>query len=762
MPRDGNKLQRYRAKRSPDATNEPFGHDAEPSFTEAVRGDGAPSHPMGAFVVHLHDATRRHYDVRLEAGGELLSFAVPRGPSLDPSKKHLAVRTEDHPIEYLEFEDVIPHGEYGGGPMIAWDRGSVTYVEGPPEEELAQGKLHVELRGMKLRGRWAFVKLAPRGSARSRSADGNEWLFFKKADSCSSAERDILEERPRSVLSGLTVEELLQKEEIGKKLEARAKKLGAKPRAASLAASRSSPLATAEGAVSRSHVPAPPSTRKPIVAESLYDAELGGVRVLAVREADVVTLRRWTAEAAEDLEAFYPEIVRALRALPSTKIAIDGELVAFDATGRPSRAALARRAGRFGEDGPLRSVTETPIVLVATDLLSIGELDTRMLAIEDRRALLEAALPALGFLRVATPLDGEEEQIVTACASLGIGAAIAKPHGSMYGEGLWRRLDTGAGPPSVVTVAHARAVRKVSVTNRDKIFWPATDREPALTKGDLVDYYAAVADVLVPFLVDRPLILVRYPDGVEGKSFFQWNVPAGMPAWVRTITVRDEGERIDKPRAKRTFLVSDAATLQYIANLGCIPLHVLASRAPGLTLADFFTVDFDVKQSTLAHAVTIAQTLRGLLEEIGLPSYPKTSGQSGLHVLVPLGRGQSFDTARGLADLLGRLLVERHPDIATMDRVVGRRGDRVYVDTVQTGTSRAIVAPYSVRAVPGATVSAPLAWSEVTPKLDPRRFTMRTMPERLAKKGDLLAGLLEAAPDVAGAVAKLARRLPPT
>jgi bifunctional non-homologous end joining protein LigD len=731
--------------RSPEATSEPFGYDE-------ARGsaDASVSSLTGAYVVHLHDATRRHYDVRLEAGGELLSFAVPHGPSLDPSKKHLAVKTEDHPIEYLEFEDVIPAGEYGGGPMIAWDRGSVTYLEGPPEEELAQGKLHVELRGMKLRGRWAFVKLA-------KSAKGNEWLFFKKADETSSTTRDLLEELPRSVFSGLTVEELLQKEEIAKKLEARAKKLGAKPRTSSLAASRSSPLATAEGAVSRSHVPSPPSTRKPAAAQKLYDADLGGVRVLAVRDGDVVTLRRWTAEAAEDLEAFYPEVVRAMRALPSSKIAIDGELVAFDATGRPNRVALARRAGRFGEEGALRSVTETPVVLVATDLLSLGDLDTRMLAIEDRRALLESALPSLGYLRVATPLDGEEEQIVAACASLGIGAAIAKPHGSMYGEGLWRRLDTGVAPAPLAPIAHARSVRKVSVTNRDKIFWPAPATEPALTKGDLVDYYAAVADVLVPFLVDRPLILVRYPDGIEGKNFFQWNVPPGMPAWVRTLTVRDEDERPDKPRAKRTFLVSDAATLQYIANLGCIPLHVLASRAPNLDLSDFFTIDFDVKQSTLANAITLARTLHGILEEIGLPSFPKTSGQSGLHVLVPLGRGQSFDTARALADLLGRLLVERHPDIATMERVVNKRGERVYVDTGQTGTSRAIVAPYSVRAVPGATVSTPLAWSEVTAKLDPKQFTMRTVPKRIAKKGNLLAGLLEATPDVATAVAKLAK-----
>jgi bifunctional non-homologous end joining protein LigD len=322
----------------------------------------------------------------------------------------------------------------------------------------------------------------------------------------------------------------------------------------------------------------------------------------------------------------------------------------------------------------------------------------------------------------------------------------------------------------------------VIVSNRDKVFWPAdpSAKVHAYTKGDLVDYYGTIADVLVPYLEDRPVILVRYPDGIAGKSFFQWNVPVGMPPWIRTLTLHDVDEtflgsgtgRSSGPRAssppptqktpKRVFLVDDPSTLVYIANLGCIPLHVLASRAPDLSRADFFTIDFDVKQSTLRHAVRLALTLRELLDEIGLTGFPKTSGQTGLHVLVPLGPNQSFDTARALADLLGRLLVERHPDLATMDRMVVRRGNKVYVDTGQTGTSRAIVAPYSVRAVAGATVSTPLAWNEVTADLDPREFTIKTVPPRIAERGDLLKGLLSAQPDVPAAVAKLAEVVPRT
>jgi bifunctional non-homologous end joining protein LigD len=399
-------------------------------------------------------------------------------------------------------------------------------------------------------------------------------------------------------------------------------------------------------------------------------------------------------------------------------------------------------------------------------------------------------LPPVGALRAATALEGDEARVLASCASLGIARVVAKAKGSRYSprERPWLRRATGIQPRPRVVVDHGAsgarpALRQVVVSNREKVFWPAE----GYTKGDLVDYYESIANVLLPYLKDRPVILVRYLDGIEGKSFFQWNVPAGMPPWVRTMTLheveaykavvdaappsqgpprarRSEAAPLPSQRTrKRGFLVDDASTLLYIANLGCIPIHVLASRAPDLTRADWVTIDFDVKSSALRHAMTLASTLRELLDEIGLPGFPKTSGKTGFHVLVPLGTSQGFDTARALAGLLGRLLVERHPDIATMERVVSRRGDKVYVDTGQTGPSRAIAAPYSVRAVPGATVSTPLCWDEVVPDLDPRAFTMRTVPRRVAARGDLLRGLLGVEPDVAGAVAKLAdvvRRAP--
>lgn len=730
------KLDEYRQKRREGATNEPFG--------EAPRATGPTL--AGAFVVHLHDATARHWDVRLEIGGALASFAVPRGPSLDPEVKHLAMKTEDHPLEYLDFEDVIPEGQYGAGPMIVWDRGLVEYLEGPAEDEVLAGKLHVRLHGHKLRGSWALVRL--KSSTRNKSAAANEWLLFKKPDEHAARDRDLVLELPRSVLSGLTVEELRERDAIGRALaeEARAARGSA---AWDLAASLS--LALAPGCGRRR-------------AAGVFDPELDGVRVLARREHDVVSLR---LEGGEPIEAFYPDVVRALRALPATRFALDACLVAFEPTGHPSHARLAERVARLRRAADATDAARVagtiPVALVATDVLALGEHDVRACALESRRELLTRLLPAPGVLRASPPLAGDVDAVRDACAALGVGSLVGKPAGSRYGEG-WTRIPTGVSLRPRVAIDHgaedaSAALRRPTITNPDKIFWP----EAGITKRELCEYYASIADVMLPYLARRPILLVRYPDGIAGKSFFQWNVPAGMPPWVRTLAfdtdIADGLAPGSGGKVRRGFFVDDAAALLYVTNLGNIPIHILGARAPDFASPDFFVLDFDVKQSELRHAVTLATTLRMLLEEIGLPGYPKTSGQTGLHVLCPLGPGQSWDTARALAELLGRLLVERHPDLATMDRVIERRGAKVYVDTGQTGPSRAIVAPWSVRAVPAATVSTPLAWSEVVPDLDPRAFTLRTVPARVASTADPMRKLLEDRPDVAGAVARLAALL---
>jgi len=301
----------------------------------------------------------------------------------------------------------------------------------------------------------------------------------------------------------------------------------------------------------------------------------------------------------------------------------------------------------------------------------------------------------------------------------------------------------------------APASFRVAFTNRQKLYWP----DDGLTKGDLVDYYIAIAPWVLPYLADRPVMLVRYPDGITGKHFYQWNVPHGMPGWIRSVSLGKHARAaaLEDAHEKNVFVLERTESLAYVANLGCIPIHMLGSRVATPDDADFLVVDFDVGGSSLHHAVVLALLLREICEELGLPAYPKTSGQSGLHVFVSLGFGTTPAASRTLADLLGRLLTEAHPAIATMERVVARRGaGKVYVDTLQTGASRTIVAPWSVRATPGARVSTPLAWDEVTEDLDPARFTIRTVLARVRNLGDPMAPLLDLRPDMSAVMTKLA------
>lgn len=716
------KLREYRQKRSADATNEPFG--GEPP-------DEAGPTRRGAFVVHLHDATRTHYDLRLEVGHVLASFAVPHGPSLDPQKKHLAVNTEDHPLEYLDFEAVIPDGQYGAGPMIVWDRGRVDYLEAPFEEGLRAGKIDFWLTGYKLNGRFALVLLK-----KQTKKDGpKEWLLFKKKDAWSSETRDVVRELPASVLSGLTIDELAGADARGAALEAAAAKAGAK----------------AAGMDARSIVPAEAARADAApFGEALHELALGGVRVLAAKvENDALVVR-----GGRDVRDLYPEIARAVQALPPTRVVLDGEVVAFDGTGRPSAARLTQRIARAASGDAHGAVLDAPVTLLVRDVLAIGGRDLRPLPLSARRALLTQLLPTPGILRATEAFPGDAAPLVAFCKEHGLPGVLSRLADAPYEEG-----PAPARAASLVVVTDTAAIgnadlaappppKRVPVTNRGKVFW----KDEGYTKGDLVDYYEVIAPAILPYLRERPIAVVRYPDGIHGKNFYQWNVPPGMPRWVGSFALRDEeSERGEK----RVFIVEDVPSLLYIANLACIPIHVLACRRGDLASCDFLTVDFDLKLAKLAHAIEHALTLRRLLATIGLVGYPKTSGQSGIHVFVPLGEGASFATARALADLLGRLIVQEHPTTATMERVVKKRGDKVYVDTGQTGPTRTIVAPYSVRAYPGATVSTPLTWDEVGPALDPSRFTIKTVPARVAAQGDPMAPMLGATPDVPAAVRAL-------
>lgn len=862
-------LDKYRYKRDPALTNEPF------SAERTVRSEGETW--AGRFVIHQHAASRMHFDVRLQVGSTLQSFAVPRGISLDPKDKHLAIHTEDHPLEYLHFEDVIPEGNYGAGSMIVWDSGGVTYNETSAEAGLQRGKIDFNLHGLKAKGRFAFIATGRRkantGLAGTQGA-AQEWLLIKKSDAHSTegAKARLVETMPRSILSGLTVAELPDKAKLGRELELEsaslAKKYPTRRNVREKTAAIVPMVCATEGAPVRS-------------PDFIYELKLDGVRIIAEKSGSDVKL---SYRSGRITTRNYADVARSVSKLIVPSVVLDGEIIAFDDAGKPTFGRLAPRIQSRKQVDIERAEAEVPVVYMVFDVLRVGEHDLRAVPLEERKSLLKKLLPALGLSRPLDHIVERGDALFQLCEAQGLEGMVAKRRGSAYLEGPqisghWVKLKreedaefvvvgytrgktnestlgalglasyvgdrlvyrgrVGSGltdklraellrhlegletsepatrlpedvglipvrPEMVVRVkshgftddGHLRAAvfqgvradvdpracragpndelaseapsivvtkvgvegardsgRRVSITNRDKVYFP----EDQFTKGDLLDYYEAIAPVMLPHLAQRPVVLVRYPDGIYGKNFYQWRAPDGTPDWVRTFELYDDEKQAERGTGKAAFLIDSVDALLHITNLGCIPVHVLAGREKTREHCDFLTIDFDIADRPFKDAVLMALSLREILDDLGLVGFPKTSGQRGLHVLVPLGPGVPFESAKILCELLGRVLVGRHSNISTMERRIEKRGDKLYVDTGQTGRSRTIVAPYSVRAIAGARVSAPLRWEELHLALDPSVFTILTVPERVSAQGDPMKDLFDVRPDLPRVLTELGR-----
>jgi bifunctional non-homologous end joining protein LigD len=269
------------------------------------------------------------------------------------------------------------------------------------------------------------------------------------------------------------------------------------------------------------------------------------------------------------------------------------------------------------------------------------------------------------------------------------------------------------------------AQRRVALTNPEKVFW----RTQGYTKGDLVEYYVSISDWMLPYLKDRPVMLTRYPDGIDGKSFYQKDAPGFAPPWLRTEKIYSH----DSQRDISYFVLDSADALAYMANLAAITIHIWSSRLPHLENPDWLLFDIDPKGSTTRNAVAVAEETAGALREVGLRPYLKTSGQAGLHVMVGLEPKYTYEQARMFSELVARLVVSRIPDLATINRNPRTRAGKVYIDYLQLGHGKTIAAPFSVRPIDGAPVSAPLDWKELKPNLDPAKFNIKTMPPRMAK-----------------------------
>ena len=858
-------LSTYRDKRV--ATSTP-----EPGVRAPVQtGDSADVTPPagGLFVIHKHAASRLHWDLRLEVGGALQSWAVPRGPSLDPAEKRLAVHVEDHPLEYVDFEAVIPEGNYGAGPMIIWDRGTWVPLE-DPAAGLETGKLLFELRGFKLNGVWTLVKL---------HKTEKEWLLIREkrhltraalAD-IGSADEGVPQE---SVLSGLTVEELGEGYDPSPGLEETLARLEAPVRSVRPDEVKLMLAHTAEEAFTD---PA-----------WLFELKLDGYRMLGYRSGPRVQLR---TRNGHDATRTFPELVRALAALPVKEFLLDGEVVMHDEAGHPSFQRLQNRARLRRPIDIKRASLRFPSTFYAFDLLSLLGRDLRPLPLNERKAVLHDLLPPAGPLHFVEHFVGQGELMFEHVSKLGFEGIVGKkadsryrggrshswlklraertadlvvvgytlPKGSRTGFGAlhlggWRdgelcyagRVGTGftekdleeirdeldrierKDPPVAgewdggpddrwVEPEHVAEVRylewtrdgllrqpaflrwrddktadecplpeargngaaaegdgpesgggpggrsgastagfagitefpEVALSNPDKVFWP----DKGYTKKDLFEYYRTISPWMLPYLIDRPLVLTRYPDGIDGKSFYQKNAPVSTPEWIRTDVVESRSSE----KALEYFVCDDEASLLYLANLGSIPLHVWASRVGSLENPDWCILDLDPKGAPFEHVVEIALALHRLCDEIDLPNFVKTSGSSGLHVMLPLGARYSYDHSKTLGELLARVVLEELSEIATIARAVGSREGKVYIDYLQNRRGQIIAAPYSVRPVPTASVSTPLRWREVKKDLDIHKYTIKTVPARVARmKDDPLLEVLRFKPDLPAVIERLA------
>jgi bifunctional non-homologous end joining protein LigD len=297
------------------------------------------------------------------------------------------------------------------------------------------------------------------------------------------------------------------------------------------------------------------------------------------------------------------------------------------------------------------------------------------------------------------------------------------------------------------------AAAEVRLSNPDKVFWPSD----GYTKRDLFEYYRKIAPALLPYLRDRPLVLTRFPDGIEGNSFYQKNTPGFVPDWIRTVPIWSEHSE----RELAYVVCDDLSTLLYLANMATIPLHIWASRVESLDHPDWCILDLDPKDAPFENVVEVARAIHKLCKEIELPAYVKTSGSTGLHVLVPLDGRFDYAMSRALGELLSQVVVARHPKIATLTRTIADREGKVYLDYLQNRRGQLLVAPFSVRPIAGAPVSTPLKWSEIKKGLDIRRHTIRSVPRRVAQlKADPFRGVLDDAPDLLAVLERLQAKLP--
>src|SRR6266576_2698594 len=810
-------LETYRRKRNFKKTAEPVGKKRARSSTDL------------SFVVQKHAASRLHYDFRLEMGGVLASWAVPKGPSLNPKERRLAVEVEDHPMEYGDFEGTIPQGEYGAGSVIVWDHGRWT-PEGDPIEDRRKGRLKFHLNGEKLKGGWTLIRMKPRG----RNDDKNNWLLIKERDQ-NAGKTDIVSAQPQSVKSGKTIERQMTEARQPKKIHARGRAKSAQVKAAkksNMPAFYKQQLATLVASV-------------PQGDDWLHEIKLDGYRIICRIDNGRASL---LTRKAHDWTGRFGAIADAVKALPVRQAVLDGEIVALQNNGISDFQLL---------QNALREKSPVNLVYFVFDLLYLDGSDLTAAPLLERKEKLQKLLKgkqADERVRFSEHWIGRGNALFDKACESGLEGIIAKrtdqpyqptrsrdwlkikclhsqefviggftdPAGSRSGLGalllgvyddegslhytgrvgtgftertladLRERLDkvvqknspfVDALPRGQTKYVHwvkprlvgevaftqwtqdnllrhptfqgiredkpAVEVRRekiastsklvssntsnntdpeleiagIKLSHPDRVLYPAQ----GITKIELARYYEEIADWILPHIAERPLTLVRCPEGHKKQCFYQRHARDSLDEAIQPVKVKEKGSIV-------SYVAIDSLRgLIALVQIGVLEIHTWGSRRRHVERPDQLIFDLDPDPTVSWNALKdAALMLRARLTDVGLGAFLKTTGGKGLHVVVPITPKHDWNFAKKFAKSMALSIVRENPDrfIATMSKA--KRKGKIFIDYLRNAKTATAVAAYSTRARSGAPVSTPLRWQEL--KDDVRlEFTIRTLPKRLAR-----------------------------
>ncbi|HEV7247024.1 MAG TPA: DNA ligase D [Shinella sp.] len=821
-------LDLYRQKRDFKTTAEPKGRKGRKSGN--------------SFVIQKHDATRLHYDFRLEMDGVLKSWAVTRGPSLVPSEKRLAVHVEDHPLAYGDFEGTIPKGEYGGGTVIVWDRGTWLPL-GDAKKAYAKGHLEFELDGEKLHGRWHLVRMHGRPGEKREN-----WLLIKGDDEFAMPEGEdgLLDERPESVKTGREIADVAGEApgwssktgRIRKSAKPKvAKETKAKPTVKATPVPDPSDLKGARKAKLPDFLPPTLATlaaAPPAGERWLHEIKFDGYRLQARIEAGRVKLL--TRSGLDWTKKFGKAVPEALRDLPMGTAIIDGELVVETAAGASDFSALQADLSEGRDDR---------FVFYVFDLLYLDGYDLTRLPLEERKSLLATLVPGTeGTLRQSGHFDENGALVLSHACRLSLEGVVSKLRDAPYRGGrskswikskcsarqefvvggfvpssvsrqaigslvlgvynngklepvgrvgtgfsasvaadLFKRLNrlrTDESPfgrpltadearqaryvrPELVAEVEFRAWtadghlrhasfrglredklatevvaevprsktppnaekpprRTVRLTHPDRVYWPAE----GVTKEGLADYYTEVWRYIAPHIVGRPLALLRAPSGIDGQTFFQKHAWKGINANI--VEVQDPAEKDDEPYVA----INDLDGLLGLVQSATLEIHPWGSTLADWERPDRIIMDLDPGEGVDWPAIIkAAEETRKRLEAAGLNAFVKTSGGKGLHVVAPLKPSAQWPAVKAFCKGIADAMAKDSPENYVSTITKSKRGGKILIDYLRNQRGMTAVAPYSTRARPGAAVSMPLAWKELSPDIGPAYFTVENTPTRL-------------------------------